>query len=60
MSCSVSVFTSRLGLSSRKSFENIESWVKSVKETSDTDPIMVLVGTQKDLDRYVMVNHPEL
>jgi GTPase SAR1 family protein len=36
---------------SRKSFENIESWVKSVKESTDTDPIMILVGTQKDLER---------
>jgi GTPase SAR1 family protein len=39
-------------LSSRKSFENIESWVKSVKESTDIDPIMILVGTQMDLERY--------
>lgn len=43
-------------MGSRKSFESIEGWIKTIKESTDTDPFLVLVGTQKDLDRFAEIS----
>jgi Ras-related protein Rab-6A len=37
---------------SRKSFESVEGWIKTIKDSTEVDPLLVLLGTQSDLDRW--------
>jgi small GTP-binding protein len=46
-------------VTNRKSFDNISNWVFDIKNTTDNDPVIILVGNKCDLEDNRLISREE-